>query len=225
MPATRPETSGNALTRRLVALAAAAVHAGVPDAAGVDVDVRRAGAADLSLSGGTELALRIGRVLADGPGSLDAVDRCHRDRRPVTAGLDPPARSALSAAGFEDVGWLVAVPVAAVDAVVTAWLRRAPRPGDVAALESATPLVADAVRSAGDLRHHLVVPPARLLIEQAKGVLMARHGVGPDDAFDLLRSISQRRNVPVRELARVVVVTGRAPVPRSSADAPQVPAP
>jgi GAF domain-containing protein len=39
------------------------------------------------------------------------------------------------------------------------------------------------------------------VIEQAKGILMAQHGCGPDEAFDLLRQASQRFNVPVRVLA------------------------
>jgi hypothetical protein len=39
------------------------------------------------------------------------------------------------------------------------------------------------------------------VIEQAKGILMAQHGCGPDEAFDLLRRASQRFNVPVRSLA------------------------
>ena len=39
------------------------------------------------------------------------------------------------------------------------------------------------------------------VIEQAKGILMAQHGCGPEEAFDLLRRGSQRFNVPVRVLA------------------------
>ena len=39
------------------------------------------------------------------------------------------------------------------------------------------------------------------VIEQAKGILMAQQGCGPDEAFDLLRRASQRFNVPVRVLA------------------------
>lgn len=31
------------------------------------------------------------------------------------------------------------------------------------------------------------------LIEQAKGIIMAREGCGPEEAFDLLRRASQRR--------------------------------
>jgi ANTAR domain-containing protein/GAF domain-containing protein len=51
--------------------------------------------------------------------------------------------------------------------------------------------------------------PARLdtapLIEQAKGILMAEHSCGPDEAFDLLRRASQRFNIPVRVLAARLV--------------------
>ena len=43
------------------------------------------------------------------------------------------------------------------------------------------------------------------VIEQAKGILMARHGGGPEEAFDLLRRGSQRFNIPVRVLAARLV--------------------
>jgi hypothetical protein len=43
------------------------------------------------------------------------------------------------------------------------------------------------------------------VIEQAKGILMAQHGGGPEEAFDLLRRASQRSNVPVRDLAARLV--------------------
>ena len=43
------------------------------------------------------------------------------------------------------------------------------------------------------------------VIEQAKGIVMAQTGCGPEEAFDLLRKASQRGNVPVRELALAVV--------------------
>ena len=39
------------------------------------------------------------------------------------------------------------------------------------------------------------------VIEQAKGIIMAQQGCGPDEAFDLLRRASQRANVKVRVLA------------------------
>jgi AmiR/NasT family two-component response regulator len=43
------------------------------------------------------------------------------------------------------------------------------------------------------------------VIEQAKGILMARCHCGPDEAFDLLRQASQRANIKVHVLARRLV--------------------
>ena len=49
------------------------------------------------------------------------------------------------------------------------------------------------------------------VIEQAKGILMAQHRCGPDEAFDLLRRASQRANVKVSVLAARIVVQVAAP--------------
>src|SRR5215472_2411929 len=61
--------------------------------------------------------------------------------------------------------------------------------------------------------------PAQLdtmpVIEQAKGILMAQQGCGPDEAFDLLRQASQRFNVPVRVLAARLVRGVQPPGPRA----------
>jgi GAF domain-containing protein len=47
---------------------------------------------------------------------------------------------------------------------------------------------------------------SRAVIEQAKGMLMARSPeLGPDDAFDVLRRASQRENVKLREIAQRIV--------------------
>jgi hypothetical protein len=43
------------------------------------------------------------------------------------------------------------------------------------------------------------------VIEQAKGILMARTGCYPDQAFDMLRAASQRSNVPIRDIAADIV--------------------
>jgi len=59
------------------------------------------------------------------------------------------------------------------------------------------------------------------VIEQAKGILMAQHGCGPEEAFDLLRRASQRFNVPVRVLAARLAHRVQRPAPRT---APVVPA-
>jgi GAF domain-containing protein len=53
---------------------------------------------------------------------------------------------------------------------------------------------------------------SRDVIGQAKGVLMAREGLTADDAFARLRSLSQQRNQPVRDLAEDIATTGEVPV-------------
>jgi GAF domain-containing protein len=50
---------------------------------------------------------------------------------------------------------------------------------------------------------------SRDVIGQAKGMLMERFEVGSDEAFVLLRKLSQERNVPLRKIAGHVVETGR----------------
>jgi GAF domain-containing protein len=49
----------------------------------------------------------------------------------------------------------------------------------------------------------------RAVIDQAKGMLMARNGVSADEAFDILRTTSQSENRKLRDLARELV--DRAP--------------
>jgi GAF domain-containing protein len=50
---------------------------------------------------------------------------------------------------------------------------------------------------------------SRAIIEQAKGVLMARQGVDAHAAFDLLRRQSQHRNVKLRAVAQEIVDSAR----------------
>ncbi len=52
------------------------------------------------------------------------------------------------------------------------------------------------------------------VIEQAKGVLMAQHRCGPEEAFDLLRRASQRANVKVSVLAAQMVEQIASPEPQ-----------
>ncbi len=59
-----------------------------------------------------------------------------------------------------------------------------------------------ALRLAGQLEQAMA---SRAVIEQAKGVLMAMRGIPEHDAFDILRTTSQNRNVKVRDIARQVV--------------------
>lgn len=46
---------------------------------------------------------------------------------------------------------------------------------------------------------------SRIVIEQAKGFLAARHDIDPDDAFQRLRAYSRNNHVVIREVARRVV--------------------
>lgn len=52
---------------------------------------------------------------------------------------------------------------------------------------------------------------SRDLIGQAKGILMAQHGVGAEAAFDLLRTTSQQQNTKVRGVAGTVVTDRTLP--------------
>jgi response regulator NasT len=45
----------------------------------------------------------------------------------------------------------------------------------------------------------------RAVIEQAKGILMARHAIGADDAFELLRSHSQHNGRKLADVAEAIV--------------------
>jgi AmiR/NasT family two-component response regulator len=45
---------------------------------------------------------------------------------------------------------------------------------------------------------------SRALIEQAKGILMAKHGIDAATAFDWLRKASMNSNLKLRDIAREV---------------------
>lgn len=49
------------------------------------------------------------------------------------------------------------------------------------------------------------VPGTVRLVEQAKGILMARNGCSAEEAFNLLRRASQRGNVKVHVLAERLI--------------------
>jgi transcriptional regulator with GAF, ATPase, and Fis domain len=85
--------------------------------------------------------------------------------------------------------------------------------GTVLASHAAMALAGAQVRShdldtINGLRDALV---ARDVIGQAKGILMARHRIDADAAFDLLVRVSQDQNVKVRTLAEYVAATGELP--------------
>jgi len=47
-------------------------------------------------------------------------------------------------------------------------------------------------------------------VGMAMGILMERHRLSPDRAFLVLRQMSQRRNVQLREVAEVIVRAGES---------------
>jgi AmiR/NasT family two-component response regulator len=61
---------------------------------------------------------------------------------------------------------------------------------------------ANAVNEATNLRTAL---ESRAVIEQAKGIIMTRDPCTEAEAFEILRRISQQRNVKLRDLAQTLV--------------------
>jgi response regulator NasT len=58
----------------------------------------------------------------------------------------------------------------------------------------------------------------RAVIEQAKGMLMARHGISSDQAFDLLRNHSQHGGGRLSDIAAAVVETNSLLPPGASGE-------
>ncbi|MGY1760890.1 ANTAR domain-containing protein [Geodermatophilus sp. SYSU D00779] len=56
---------------------------------------------------------------------------------------------------------------------------------------------------------------SRAVIEQAKGILIERHKLTPEQAFQALATVSMSRNVKVRQIAEHLVLTGELPLVRS----------
>jgi transcriptional regulator with GAF, ATPase, and Fis domain len=79
--------------------------------------------------------------------------------------------------------------------------------GDVAAAGAAVLANVSAYWTAFDLTSQLTeAMESRAVIEQAKGILMASSPeLTADGAFDMLRNVSQRENVKLREVARRIV--------------------
>ncbi|WP_231581923.1 PAS and ANTAR domain-containing protein [Cellulosimicrobium funkei] len=86
--------------------------------------------------------------------------------------------------------------------------RRDPVTGMVVELLGYFVDITSTVAAGGEERAHRDIAAAaagRGPIEQAKGILVATHGVDPDEAFGLLKRASNDKNVRLRDLARVVV--------------------
>ena len=67
--------------------------------------------------------------------------------------------------------------------------------------------LAEAQKDIDNLHAALTSQP---VIEQAKGILMARHRCGPDQAFRMLAEASQRDNRKLRDVAAAVVACVQA---------------
>jgi GAF domain-containing protein len=66
-----------------------------------------------------------------------------------------------------------------------------------------------AYQSARDMAGNLQIAlESRAVIDQAKGILMERHKLTPDQAFQALASVSMRTNTKVRDVAEQLVLTG-----------------
>ena len=52
---------------------------------------------------------------------------------------------------------------------------------------------------------------SRIVIEQAKGVLAERWGIGPDQAFEALRSAARMNRIRIHDLAGRVVASPSTP--------------
>ena len=115
------------------------------------------------------------------------------------------------------VGGVVAVPIAAADdclGVINAYAetrdafgRRGIRVAELAGA-AVSAVLSDLLElgAARDLAKQLQrALESRAVIDQAKGMIMAKYGGTPDQAFLRLSAISQRSNVKLREVARLLV--------------------
>jgi GAF domain-containing protein len=87
---------------------------------------------------------------------------------------------------------------------------------DQALADQVTPWVALAVgnvdaaaRTKEELAQMRTAMQSRAVIEQAKGMLMERHGIDQDQAFTMLTHASQNTNVKLRDVAAQLVRTGK----------------
>jgi hypothetical protein len=209
------------LAERILALALGVVQARLPHAVGSAVLAWRGDDAGPIVMTGSDLARSAHDILMSGEAGSAGVSgpeadhvrhtlaSCRSEGRQVTAPVPASAWRQLVTEPGAGEGWVIGEPLPAVNGVLVAWLTRRPAPKDLLGLDQAREVVSMAVSASMELQGLVVVPPTRLIIEQAKGVLMARNGVGSEEAFVLLRRLSQRLNVPVRELARTLVTTPR----------------
>ncbi|WP_222194025.1 GAF and ANTAR domain-containing protein [Modestobacter italicus] len=118
------------------------------------------------------------------------------------------------------VGSSLSVPLPFQGATIGALNNYATRPGafgtaDIRLGEEVASFVAIAVgnaessaRASDDVENMRRAMASRAVIEQAKGILMERYKVTPEQAFTLLTHASQRSNVKLRDIAEELTATG-----------------
>jgi AmiR/NasT family two-component response regulator len=138
-------------------------------------------------------------------------------------GLGPDRAHALGL--IEEIAHTAACPVIAVLAEpAPSYVREAARRGAFACSPGATP---EELQSAIDISmqrfadYHSLQGAfqRRAIIEQAKGILMARHALGADSAFALLRNHSQNSGRKLADIA-TLIVDSHLLLPQSIATAP-----
>jgi PAS domain S-box-containing protein len=138
---------------------------------------------------------------------------------------DPRWPELVRMAARERVASVLAIPVSLADETVGVVNAYATEPGIFADLDThTTELLAAAVaavihqvlerdrltRLNAQLEEALT---SRAVIDQAKGILMARYGYDPDQAFQHLVRVSRRRNIKLRDLARLLATRTQRPAP------------
>ena len=145
------------------------------------------------------------------PDTSRAPARRHRVWQPDVAlvGLGPDRAHALGL--IEEIAHTAACPVIVVLADPTpAYVREAARCGAFAYSPGATP---EELQSAIDISMHRFADyhslqgafQRRAIIEQAKGILMARHALDADSAFALLRNHSRNSGRKLADIAKLIV--------------------
>jgi AmiR/NasT family two-component response regulator len=96
----------------------------------------------------------------------------------------------------------------AADSLIQIALPKGTPPEAEVAVRRLIQLVATLARRAAQLQEAL---DSRIVIEQAKGVLVERFDLSPDEAFDLLRRAARSNRMPIRQLAAAVVSSRETP--------------
>jgi transcriptional regulator with GAF, ATPase, and Fis domain len=153
--------------------------------------------------------------VGDGP-CLDAYRNQRENRVDLAEAMErwPAFASQAAEHGYES---LLAMPLVSGVEALGALNLYALRPGafddlDTAVVRVAAQRCADTVAAAQEIIGARTLAAqleqamgSRAVIEQAKGMLMALRGVSERDAFEILRTESQHRNIKVRDLAERVV--------------------